>query len=464
MKLRLTLFLSVLFVLTTITAISFAQRTRDNDRPITGDFKITIKQSMGSGQEMQSTTMIKGLRERSETSMPGMPAGMSAGMVTITECDLKRTIQVNDRARKYIITPMDSGDTETPATSSSGGHPGGGPSRRGGIVTMTINTVDTGERKEMFGFTARHLRQTMMSESSPDACGQNNMRIERDGWYINLDYGLNCGGSDRPPQMPGNYPTGGCRDAYRFKRTGVTNLGYPLIETMRMLGQDGSVTFTMTKEVVELSKQPLDAALFDVPAGYTEARSQQEMYAAPSMADMMATGRQQEANQTSGGNSMSNMGSNTSNPQAARAKVGVVEFNNKAKGSVSTDELRQQLISTLSGNGIDAVALNASSASEAAMEAKAKGCTYILYTDISTLKAPSTGKKIGGLLGRATGVGSGGETGKAEAKFDFRLVPVGSTSPKLQSSSSGKEETTDASVNAALQEEARAVAGAVGGN
>lgn len=463
MKLKLALFVSILFIITTITAISFAQRTRENDRPITGDFKITIKQSMGSGQEMQSTTMIKGLRERSETSMPGMPAGMSAGMVTITECDLKRTIQVNDRARKYMITPMDSGDSETPATSSSGGHGSTGPSRRGGVVTMTINTVDTGERKEMFGFTARHLKQTMMSESSPDACAQNNMKVERDGWYINLDYGLNCG-SERPPQAPNNYPTGGCRDAYRFKHTGITNLGYPLIETTTMFGANGSQSFTMTKEVIELSKQPLDAALFDVPAGYTEARSQQEMYAAPSMADMMAMGRQQEANQNSGGNSMSNMDSNRSNPQAARAKVGVVEFNNKARGAVSTDDLRQQLIATLSGNGIEAVALNASSASEAAMEAKAKGCTYILYTDISTLKAPSTGKKIGGLLGRATGVGGGGESGKAEAKFDFRLVPVGSTSPKLQSSSSGKEETTDASVNAALQEEARAVAGAVGGN
>ena len=151
-----------------------------------------------------------------------------------------------------------------------------------------------------------------------------------------------------------------------------------------------------------------------------------------------------------------------SNPAAARPKVGVVEFNNKAKASVSTDELRQQLIATLGGNGIEAVALNASSASEAAMEAKAKGCTYILYTDIATFKAPSTGKKIGGLLGRATGVG-GTDTGKSEAKFDFRLVPAAGGSPKLQSSASGKEETTDASVHAALQEEARAITAAVGG-
>ena len=446
MKLRLTLFICVIFAIASITAISSAQRTRDNDKPITGDFKITIKQSMGGGQEMQSTTMIKGVRERSQMSMPGMPAGI--GMTTITECDLKRTIQVNDSARKYMITLMDSGDSEAPAT--AGGHVSSGPSRRGGVVTFTINTMDTGERKEMFGYTARHLKQTMTSESSPDACNPNSMKIDRDGWYINLEYGLNCG-TERPPQMPG-MPTGGCRDAFRFHRTGVTNPGYPLIESTTINGN------MMTREVTELSRQPLDAALFDAPAGYTQANTMQEMYAAPAVSDMMAVARQQEANQGRP------TPSNTSNPATARPKVGIVEFNNKAKASVSTDELRQQLVATLTGDGIEAVALNASSAGEAAMEAKAKGCTYILYTDISTFRAPSTGKKIGGFLGRATGVGGGGDVGKAETKFDFRLVPVGSSSPKLQSSASGKEETTEASVNSALQEEARAVAGAVGGN
>lgn len=458
MKLRVSLLITILFAITSITAISLAQRTQ-TEKPITGDFKITIRQSMGSGQEMTSTTMLKGMRERSETSMPGMPAGM--GMITITECDLKRTIQINDRARKYIITPMDTGDTDT-TSSPTGPRPSAGPSRRGGVVTMTSNTVDTGERKEMFGFTARHLKSMTMSESSPDACNPNNMKIERDGWYINLEYGLNCG-SEKPPQAPGAMPTGGCRDTYRFKRTGVANLGYPLIETIRMYGPDGqSVTFTMTKEVIELSRQSLDAALFDIPAGYTQAASTQEMYSM-SMGDAMAMSQQQEPGHgNSASSQQSNNQSSMSNPAAARPKVGIIEFNNKAKASLSTDELRQQLIATLSGNGIDAVALNASSASEAAMEAKAKGCTYILYTDISTFKAPSTGKKIGGMLGGAVGMGGGGSV-KGEAKFDFRLVPAAGGSPKLQSSASAKEDTADASANAALQEEARAVTAALGG-
>lgn len=253
----------------------------------------------------------------------------------------------------------------------------------------------------------------------------------------------------------------GCRDRYTYRRTGPTVLGFPLIETTTMYGEDGRATFTMNKEVLEISRQPLDAALFDVPSGYTQASTQQEMYGAPSMADVMNMSRPQSGETT---NTATNPTSNTaSSESAAKVKVGVVEFNNKAKASVSTDSLRQQLIAVLNGSGVEAIALNASSASEAAMEAKAKGCTYILYTDISTLKTASAGKKLGGLLGRATGVSSG-DSGKSEAKFDFRLVPADGSAAKLQSSSSGKEESTEASVNAALQEEARAVIRALTGN
>jgi hypothetical protein len=45
-----------------------------------------------------------------------------------------------------------------------------------------------------------------------------------------------------------------------------------------MYGPDGQVMFTSTKEVVELSREALDPALFDVPAGYTETTNTQELY------------------------------------------------------------------------------------------------------------------------------------------------------------------------------------------
>jgi hypothetical protein len=448
MKSRFLLFTAIIVALSVVTAISFAQRRPDTvEKPITGDFKITIKNTT-SGQTYQSTTMIKGKRERSETSS----GGMNTASVSITQCDLRRTIQINDSSRKYLITPMasDSGD--------AGGANSSSATRRGGVVTMTVNTIDTGERKELFGFTARHLKRTMTSQTSADACYQNQIRMETDGWYINLEYGMDCGESDRPPQT-GRADSGGCQDRYQFKRTGPSRLGYPLIETTTMYGVDGRPMFTSSKEVVELSRQPVEAALFDVPAGYTEVRTQEEMSGTPSMADVMAMQRQQ-SNSSRPGNDESKTSSASANT-AGKVRVGVVEFDNKTRASVSTDSLREQLIAMLNGNGIDAVALNASSPSEAAIEAKAKQCAYVLYTDVATLKTASSGKKIGGLLGRAAGMGSG-DAGKSEVRLDFRLIPAGSSSATVQSSATGKQDSDQASMSAAIESEAKAVASGVG--
>ncbi len=351
----------------------------------------------------------------------------------------------------------DSGDADSGGAASS---TTGGPNTRGGVVTMTINTIDTGERKEMFGFTARHLKRTMTSQTSPDACYQNQMRMETDGWYINLEYGLDCGGSERPPQM-GRTAAGGCQDRYQFRRTGPSKLGYPVIENTTMYGADGRPMFSSSKEVVELSRQPLEAALFEAPAGYTEARTQEEMSGTPSMANLMAMQRQQSGSSRPRNEENSTSSTATNANTAGRVRVGVFEVNNKTKASVSTDSLREQLIAMLNGNGVDAVALNASSASEAAIEAKAKGCAYVLYTDVTTLKTASSGKKIGGMLGRAAGMGSG-DAGKSEARLDFRLIPAGGSSPTVQSSASSKQDTDQATVSAAIESEAKAVAAAVG--
>lgn len=446
MKFRLFLFASLVFAVSLVSAITSAQRRPETDKPLTGDFKITFKQTV-SGNSMQSTTMIKGQRERSETSVSAGTYTMTT--VNLTQCDMKRTIQINDRARKYLITPMDDGASS--GSTSTGAPRTGAPAPRGGVVTMTVNAVDTGERKEMMGFTARRFKRTTMMESSPDACQQTKMKIETDGWYINLEYGLTCP-ANRSSYSGDATATTGCRDRYVYKTTGPVHIGFPLQETTTMYGADGSVTMTMTKEVVEISRQPLEAALFDIPVGYTPAKDQQEMFSTPSMDEMTASSRPQNRTESS----------NQSQPStpAARIRVGVVQFNNKTKTSAATDSLQQQLVAGLTAQGIDAVALNAISPSEAVAEAQAKQVSYILYTDIVTLKAPSAGKKIGGMFGRAAGINSG-DTGKAEVKLDFRLVPAAGSSPIAQSSATAKEETTEGSLNAAIHDEARAVVDAV---
>ena len=447
---RIFLLAVLIFAISLISAITSAQRKPADDKPITGDFKITIRTTV-AGQSTQSTTMLKGARERTETNINAGAYSMHA--VNITQCDMRRTIQINESARRYLITPMDSGGSGGNDTSTVGAPPTTA-ARQGGVVTTTVNTVDTGERREMFGFTARHLKRTTIMDSSPDACNPGQMKIETDGWYINLEYGLSCP-ANRPPQT-GRPSAGDCRDRYVYKTTGPANLGYPLQETTTMYGANGASMYSLTRDVVELSRQTLDAALFDIPAGYTEAHSQEEMNAAPSTPDTMEPAKREQAQQ---GNEPQLPP--TGNPKATpKTRVGVFDFNNKTKTSVSTDSLRDQLVASLASKGVDAIALNASSPSEAVVEAQAKQCTYILYTDIATLKAPSTGKKIGGLLGRATGVGSS-DSGKAEVRLDYRLVATGSSSPTAQSSATAKLETQDATVNEAIQTEAQAVADAI---
>ncbi len=58
-----------------------------------------------------------------------------------------------------------------------------------------------------------------------------------------------------------------------------------LREAMLLPGQrpDGKPMFSTTKEVLELSREPVDAALFEVPSGYVETTNSQELYGLPSM-------------------------------------------------------------------------------------------------------------------------------------------------------------------------------------
>jgi hypothetical protein len=277
--------------------------------------------------------------------------------------------------------------------------------------------------------------------------------MDTDGWYIDLSYGFDC--DLGTTQMANRYvPPGGCRDRAITKQLGTGRKGYPLIETMTMYGPNGQAMFTSTKEVLELSRAPLDAALFDVPVGYTEASSSQELYGAPSMASIMAQANEsQSSNDTPSAPSVAATG--TKSPGTLR--VGVVAINNRTDRPVSVESLRQRLIGRIQGDGIDAVALNAISPAEIEAEAKTRQCDFILYTDLNGLKV-SAAKKLGGFLGRAAGVG-GAE--KTESRVDYKLFAVGEPSPRLQSSANAKEEGDEVSAGAALDNEASKVSAEV---
>lgn len=410
---------------------------------------LTLKQRMSmQGQNFESTTMFKGARQRSEMHMMGM------NMTSITQCDLKRTVQLGEQTKKYMVSPM----AQDASTDDAGGvgsstSQTSEPNRRGGIVTYTMTTTDTGERKDMFGFKARHIKTSMVMEPSANACQREKMRIDTDGWYIDFEI-PNCA-LNAPTQMMRPGRSGGCQDQIRFKYAGGGRPGYPLNMTTTMFKPDGSVQMTMTTEVLELSRATLDPALFDVPAGFAETKNAQDLY---DMSAMMSAGMGRRPS-TTNVTSESSIASADGSPSAkspGTIRVGVVAINNKTDKTVSVLSLRDQLIGNLSGSNLDAVPLDASSPDAVEAEAKQKQCDFILYTDITALKQASATRKMGGLLGRATGIGSAG-VDKSESRVDYRLMAVGSTSPQLQSSAIAKEEGDEASVAAALVQEAQKV-------
>lgn len=232
------------------------------------DVKVTTKSGAG-GQSMTSTTYIKGARQRTE----------GIGYTSIYQCDLKRMIQINDKTRSYFIMPL----ADTAAGGGGGAQKAGAHSRRGGVITYTTTTTDTGERKQLLGLTARHLKSKTVVEASEGACTPMNMEMETDGWYVDLPGGLSCAMDESgAPKFP--VEQSDCVDEVRFKSVGTAKLGYPVLTTTSMkfnMGADSPAAnipaSSSTQEVVELSTAKLDAALFDIPAGYREVKSMQEL-------------------------------------------------------------------------------------------------------------------------------------------------------------------------------------------
>jgi hypothetical protein len=425
------------------------------------DLRIKQRTTM-QGQSFESDVAIKGQRQRTEQQFGPMKN------VSIMQCDMKRILNISEATRKYTVTPLvsesaDAGSAFAPAPRpASSGAP-----RRGGVVTYVLTMTDTGERKQMFGFTARRIKTVTKSEASPDACNTETFHYETDGWYIDFDFNFDCLTGSQAMTSPSGGAQPDCQDRVRYRRVGTAKLGYP-VQVTTTFYKGGQVQFTQTTEVIELSRATLDAALFDVPAGYTEARDARELYdTSAMMAAMQAQQRDNNDRDESGSASANSMSAAPVSPssgsvgakRAGVVRIGVIPPSNKTDKQVGIDALRAQLVAALTGGNVEAVALEANSPGGLEAEARSKECDFLLYTDIVSVKQ-SAASRVGGFLSRATGAGDAKE--RHEARVEFSLVPAGSATPLLESNATAKEDgNPDAAVASALRREAQLVAAKV---
>jgi hypothetical protein len=234
------------------------------------DLKITKKIS-AAGTNLTSETYLKDARERDVVSLPG-----GLGNVSLHQCDLKRTLTLNDQTQTYMVTPDPESDEANEAAALLMGMPAG---QSGAKITLTSTTTDTGERKQMFGYAARHLRTKIQADSAPGACSSVHQTFELDGWYA--DIGQQLAACVRP--MAPIHQGENCHDRVVVRTKGSAKPGFALAETITAASEDAQPV-NMTVEVADISRQSLSPDLFDVPAGYRQVSSSAELYGMPQVA------------------------------------------------------------------------------------------------------------------------------------------------------------------------------------
>jgi hypothetical protein len=428
----------------------------------------------------------------------------------IYQCDAHKMITLNDRARTYTVINLDEAAdaaNAAPADTSRGAR----SSRAGGVVNVTSTSKDTGEHKKMQGYDARHLTTSMTVDGSASSCGgEKSMKMQVDGWYADIPNYMACANSPKAAYAARPRPNGGCNDKVNFKQEGSARLGFPMDVTTTMTDDKGQ-TFSIRQETVGVSTAPLDASLFDVPAGYTEAGGMRSAAAARASA-MNAAGMSEEDRQAMVDNAMKQAQSARQNaetqvsraerpsraatgdaePAAAPAaaaptsnapisssshsaagkglKIGVVQFDNHSNQTMAAEGVRGKLIADLQMMNAQAVALPVSSSdprSKIDAAAKAQGCAYVLYSDIADIKGFAAKRAAAALAkGKAapkSAQAAEAASGSPEATLKFKLFPVDSASAALDGSTTVNVGSSpdDLVENAVLEEAGRVIEAAM---
>ena len=415
--------------------VALVTNSQTTNKPTTNDVKIRQRMTMGGATGVESLLYIKGPRMRNE--MPG-----NMGFTTIMQCDLKRTVTINEKTKTYMIS-----STDGSATVSTGDGDGGGGTTtagaqqqaptaqtRGGLVNITNTITDTGERKEMFGFTARHIKTSMVKTASPDACDKD-QKIETDGWYIDFQYAFECPTQTQKLPQPHVRPQQpGCKDEIRTKTIGSAKLGFPLLVTTTIYLADGR-TSTMTQEVLELSRESLAASLFDIPAGYTLAKDSNELYGISTAATASAYNPQpgsSSASSTTTSTTASVADSSTpKKPGLIRIGIMLPKVQLTSGDTASAAEtLRRTFAGYLTGPAIEVVALSARLPAQALEEARQSHCDYILSASMNVKKGGGGsmfGRAIGNVAGAAAGHIPGGGSATTGAARSVAITGVYTT-------------------------------------
>jgi hypothetical protein len=344
----------------------------------------------------KSTVYIKGSRMRTDMKyeQPKKSGGKeSVTQTIITECEKQRQFQFSSKKKKYYV---DSTVAPTSANTKN--------SKKRGYVTITGSVTDTGERAKLFGYDARHLKETINFTPSKNACMKDSMRIEIEGWYADVpEFSCPIKRNMREFQMENN-----CFDEVDFQmKGGIT--GIPLKEIKKIT--TNGMTIIMEEEATEILKTPLADSLFEPPTNYKAANTLKEVED-DSPDDSKAQTNEMPQNSPPSKNPSPTLSlplGGIEKPALTKKRQGMIRIG-VAKPKVTTPDSKKDpnsgdaiasavtnsLVESLKTENVEAVELETDSPET---EAKEKGCDYIFYANI-------TQKRGGGMFGKMVVMGA----------------------------------------------------------
>jgi hypothetical protein len=265
--------------------ILVAMATNASARP---DLKITtVRRWPGGLPDSVETQFIQPDRMRTEGQHGYREALWSGGpsasfrsprSAQIIRCDLGQSFTVNLDERKYSSQPYPRVPTEAERQAYAARVPQIEKAKP--TVLVEITTKDTGERKQMFGYTARHVITTRTDTPLEDTTASKGFTARNeyvtDGWYIDLDPTISC----MPKPAAGTFAygfltSGQAPDTPTLKLIGKPETGFAqqtkMTSRSTITSADGSKREFVNiseAEVTELSSDSLDAGLFEVPAKF----------------------------------------------------------------------------------------------------------------------------------------------------------------------------------------------------
>jgi hypothetical protein len=243
--------------------------------------KMTVRR-ISPGYSSETTAYWQGDRKRLEYRNSS-GNGLGPHIATITRCDLKRMFELNLDSSEYASAPHPPKPLTKQQMHARGLDQQTISWSEKPMLRIEIKTVDTHERKQLFGHTARHVITTRKQIPLEGSRSQPEETVQ-DGWYIDLDQEISCDplylrntGSYSAFAFLSVNQTHETRtmDRPEFVHVGQPERGFALEEVTTSdttyRSTDGTTKHARSKGervVTELYEGPLDPALFEVPHGF----------------------------------------------------------------------------------------------------------------------------------------------------------------------------------------------------